>query len=297
MHIKVNGASLFFDVEGAKLVADGPRMREKPTLILLHGAPGVTDHSSFKPLFSRLTEAAQIIYLDLRGGGRSPDPDPSNWTLAQWADDLNDFCQTLGVDRPVVLGQSGGGFVAMAYAARYPEAPAGLILASTQARFSADRCLSVFRRLGGERAERAAASFFRSPTAPDALVAFREHCLSLYNRNPQDTESPQRVVRSPDLWSRFGPSWYVGPVDWPRLGGHMRSYESAVGVCHGEAKASIVHEGLQGGGRGSVPEERQEYRGHRQGSGPGGNSRPAVGSASGRGWWQRAGSGADHGGA
>lgn len=213
MHIKVNGASLFFDVEGAKLVADGPRMREKPTLILLHGAPGVTDHSSFKPLFSRLTEAAQIIYLDLRGGGRSPDPDPSNWTLAQWADDLNDFCQTLGVDRPVVLGQSGGGFVAMAYAARYPEAPAGLILASTQARFSADRCLSVFRRLGGERAERAAASFFRSPTAPDALVAFREHCLSLYNRNPQDTESPQRVVRSPDLWSRFGPSWYVGPVE------------------------------------------------------------------------------------
>jgi len=37
--------------------------------------------------------------------------------------------------------------------------------------------------------------------------------------------------------------------DSPRLGGHMRSYESAVGVCHREAKASSVHEGLRGGRR------------------------------------------------
>ena len=44
MHIMVNGARLYFDVEGAGLVPDGPRMREKPTLLLLHGGPGF-DHS------------------------------------------------------------------------------------------------------------------------------------------------------------------------------------------------------------------------------------------------------------
>jgi hypothetical protein len=32
MHIRVNGVRLFFDVEGAGLLPDGPAMREKPTL-------------------------------------------------------------------------------------------------------------------------------------------------------------------------------------------------------------------------------------------------------------------------
>jgi pimeloyl-ACP methyl ester carboxylesterase len=44
MWVRVNGVRLFFDVEGAGLVPDGPRMREKPTLVLLHGGPGF-DHS------------------------------------------------------------------------------------------------------------------------------------------------------------------------------------------------------------------------------------------------------------
>jgi pimeloyl-ACP methyl ester carboxylesterase len=34
MRVLVNGVRLFFDVEGAKLVPDGPAMREKPTLVL-----------------------------------------------------------------------------------------------------------------------------------------------------------------------------------------------------------------------------------------------------------------------
>ena len=44
MRIEVNGARIFFDVEGAKLVPDGKTMRENPTLLLLHGGPGF-DHS------------------------------------------------------------------------------------------------------------------------------------------------------------------------------------------------------------------------------------------------------------
>ena len=37
MRVSVNGVRLFFDVEGAKFAPDGPVMREKPTLLLLHG--------------------------------------------------------------------------------------------------------------------------------------------------------------------------------------------------------------------------------------------------------------------
>ncbi len=46
-------------------------MRERPTLILIHRRPAFIDHSAFKPAFSRLADTAQLIYLGLRGGGRS----------------------------------------------------------------------------------------------------------------------------------------------------------------------------------------------------------------------------------
>ena len=55
MQVLVNGVRLFFDVEGASLVPDGPAMREKPTLMLLHGGPGL-DHSLYKPRFSQLAD-------------------------------------------------------------------------------------------------------------------------------------------------------------------------------------------------------------------------------------------------
>ena len=51
MHVSVNGVRLFFDVEGTKLVPDGPVMREKPTLLMLHGGPGF-DHSIYRPAYS-----------------------------------------------------------------------------------------------------------------------------------------------------------------------------------------------------------------------------------------------------
>jgi pimeloyl-ACP methyl ester carboxylesterase len=66
MRVLVNGVRLFFDVEGLSLVPDGPTMREKPTLLLLHGGPGF-DHSIYKPAYSSLADCAQVIYLDHRG--------------------------------------------------------------------------------------------------------------------------------------------------------------------------------------------------------------------------------------
>jgi len=58
MHILINGVKLFFDVEGAKFVPDGPVMREKPVLLMLHGGPGF-DHSIYKPAYSALADVAQ----------------------------------------------------------------------------------------------------------------------------------------------------------------------------------------------------------------------------------------------
>jgi light-regulated signal transduction histidine kinase (bacteriophytochrome) len=55
-------------------------MRQKPTLLLLHGGPG-SDHTLYKPAFSALVDIAQIIYLDHRGNGRSCGDDPDTWKV------------------------------------------------------------------------------------------------------------------------------------------------------------------------------------------------------------------------
>lgn len=81
MHVLVNGVRLFFDIEGAKLVPDGPVMREKPTLLMLHGGPG-SDHSIYRPAYSGLADIVQVVYLDHRGNGRSEDGPRESWNLA-----------------------------------------------------------------------------------------------------------------------------------------------------------------------------------------------------------------------
>jgi hypothetical protein len=42
MRVAIGDISLYFDVDGAHLVPDGPSMAERPTIIALHGGPGRT---------------------------------------------------------------------------------------------------------------------------------------------------------------------------------------------------------------------------------------------------------------
>ena len=120
MYISVNDTKLYFDVEGAHAIPDGPTMRERPTMVLLHGGPGF-DHAYFKPYLSALADSAQLVYLDQRGQGRSGRPPIESCTIEQMADDAAAFCLALGITRPVALGHSFGGFVALQLAVRHPD--------------------------------------------------------------------------------------------------------------------------------------------------------------------------------
>ena len=150
MQVEVRGARLWFDVDGPALVPDGPRMRRRPTVVLLHGGPGSFDHSYLKPDFARLAEVAQVVYLDLPGHGRSAWGDPASWSFERCADDVRGFCDALGIARPVVFGHSLGGFVAMLYGARHPGHAGALVLQSTHGRFDLQRIVDGFRRAGGD---------------------------------------------------------------------------------------------------------------------------------------------------
>jgi pimeloyl-ACP methyl ester carboxylesterase len=195
MRIEVNGVGLFFDVEGAKLVPDGPVMREKPTLIALHGGPG-NDHSTLKPFFSQFADIAQVVYIDQRANGRSDRGPEDLWNLAQWGDDVRAFCDALEIEKPIVWGASFGGMVAQSYATRHAGHPAKLILSSTRSRRSADRSVTVFTRLGGSEVGAIARSFFDSPTA-ETGAAYREHCVPHYHRRVQpDHDVATRMTRN-----------------------------------------------------------------------------------------------------
>ncbi|MGI9600978.1 MAG: alpha/beta fold hydrolase [Acidimicrobiales bacterium] len=177
MRIEVNGVRLFVDVDGPEWVVDGDRMRRRPVLVMLHGGPGL-DHAGFKHDLPTLPDLAQVVYIDHRGNGRSDRADADTWTLDQWADDVRAVCDHLGLDSPIVMGQSFGGFVAQAYAARHPDHPAGLILSSTAGRFRMERNLAVFERLGGAQARASAEAFYLDPTLDTAMPFFAD-CMPL----------------------------------------------------------------------------------------------------------------------
>ena len=193
MRVKVNGASLYFDVEGLGLVPDGRSMRERPTLLLLHGGPGF-DHSAFKPSFSSLTDIAQVVYLDHRGNGRSDYGDPATWNLAQWGDDVHTFCETLGIAKPIVYGVSFGGFVAQSYATRHPDHIGKLVLVSTEAHPDWPAVFAAFERIGGPEARALAEAYWLTPT-PERRIAYRAQCHPLYNTRPDpDPAAAARAI-------------------------------------------------------------------------------------------------------
>ena len=150
MQITVNGTRMWFDVEGPALVPDGSEMRPRPTVVLVHGGPGVYDHSYFKPEFARLAKHAQVVYLDLRGHGRSDWGDAAAWSFETCADDVRGFCDTVGIARPIVFGHSMGAPVVLLYGARHPRHAAGLVVQSGFARWDVARMVEGFRRVGGD---------------------------------------------------------------------------------------------------------------------------------------------------
>jgi proline iminopeptidase len=203
MHVTVNGVRLFFDVEGPRFVPDGKRMRERPTLLLLHGGPG-GDHSMFRPLFGQLADIAQVIYLDHRGNGRSDRRTPDEWTLAQWGDDVKTFCDTLGIEKPIVLGYSFGGMVLQAYATRHPGHAGKLVFYSTSPKVDREENYAVFERLGGAHARAVAEARWKTPN-PETQQAYIEVCYPLYNRRARpDPDAPQRSVRHDDVAFFYG---------------------------------------------------------------------------------------------
>jgi pimeloyl-ACP methyl ester carboxylesterase len=109
----------FMDVE--------PRLPNGRTIVLLHGKNfcAATWEASILPL----SEAGyRVVVPDQIGFCKSSKPQAYQFSLHQLAANTHALLASLGVERPVVVGHSMGGMLALRYALMYPQELAGLVV-------------------------------------------------------------------------------------------------------------------------------------------------------------------------
>jgi pimeloyl-ACP methyl ester carboxylesterase len=104
----------------------GSAVKGEPTLVLLHGLMGCAE--TFEPLMAELGPELHLIAVDLPGAGQSERRDDIDASLLKTAELVTSFLKKIGVEKPVVLGHSHGGAVAMSMAARHRDSVRSLVL-------------------------------------------------------------------------------------------------------------------------------------------------------------------------
>src|SRR5436853_5160764 len=87
----------------------------EPPLVFMHGWSA--DRTYFAPQVEHFRGSHRVVALDLRGHGESGKPEQA-YTMAAFADDVAWLCGQLGVRKPVLVGHSMGGNIALELAAR-----------------------------------------------------------------------------------------------------------------------------------------------------------------------------------
>ncbi len=94
-------------------------------LILLHGNGEYLEY--FEHQIEYFSKKYRVIALDTRGHGKSPRGE-APFTIRQFADDLKEFMDEMGIEKAHMLGFSDGGNIAMVFAMKYPEGVEKVIL-------------------------------------------------------------------------------------------------------------------------------------------------------------------------
>lgn len=109
-----DGVGLAFDEAGAG----------SPGLVFVHGI--ACDRTHFDPQMEHFARRHRVVAVDLRGHGASDAPG-STYTTELLAEDVAWLIARLSLERPVVVGHSLGGVVALALAAASPAVPRAMV--------------------------------------------------------------------------------------------------------------------------------------------------------------------------
>ncbi|PIC64263.1 2-succinyl-6-hydroxy-2,4-cyclohexadiene-1-carboxylate synthase [Sporosarcina sp. P13] len=118
------------EIRGIKTYVERHGDGQSPTILLLHGFTGST--STWQEVIKILSATYQVVVVDLIGHGRTEAPiDPARYRMDEQIEDLHQLLEELQIVRPIVLGYSMGGRVALGYTATYPDQVASLLLESS----------------------------------------------------------------------------------------------------------------------------------------------------------------------
>jgi pimeloyl-ACP methyl ester carboxylesterase len=113
-YLKRDGLSLYYEQEG----------NGDPPLMFIHG--WCCNHAFFQPQFDYFKTAHCVTTLDLRGCGNSDVLD-GGYDIPTLADDIAWLCRELQLSKPIIVGHSLGGMIAIELAARYPYLPRAVV--------------------------------------------------------------------------------------------------------------------------------------------------------------------------
>ena len=112
-YVQVNGLNMYYEDYGSG-----------QPLLLLHG--GLATSQMWHPHLATLTAHFRVITPDSRGHGRTDNP-TGEFSYSLMADDIAAFIKALNLTRPLVLGYSDGGQIALELGMRYPTLTGALI--------------------------------------------------------------------------------------------------------------------------------------------------------------------------
>lgn len=106
---------------------------EGPPLVCVPGGPARA--SAYLEDFAGLSATRQLLRVDLRGSGLSPLPaDRDSLTFPRLADDLDVIRAAQGLEAVDLIAHSAGGFITLAYAAKYPDRLGRVVLVTPSAK-------------------------------------------------------------------------------------------------------------------------------------------------------------------
>ena len=110
-------------------------------LVVLHGIGSRA--VSWLPVAEALGQEFRVHALDQRGHGASAKP-ATGYVLADYARDLDAAIDALGLSRPLVMGHSLGGMVALTWAAAFPGRAAALVIEDSPMRQGGPTAAGLF---------------------------------------------------------------------------------------------------------------------------------------------------------
>lgn len=119
----------YVDVPGGRVWTATHGAGSQPTLLVLHGGPGMPSY--YLEGLAALADTRRVVFFDQLGCGRSDRPDdPGLWTLSRSIAEVEAVRDQLDLGPVALLGHSWGGFLALAYADSHPDTVTAMVLSS-----------------------------------------------------------------------------------------------------------------------------------------------------------------------